>query len=86
MRNIGTKPLKLAVYGDSYTVGKGTSDPSLRWSTLLCHRHGWEEMNEGINGLGFLRRRQDRNGHSEGRPVGLDAPMRHLRTARLSLE
>ncbi|MFI6323317.1 SGNH/GDSL hydrolase family protein [Nonomuraea sp. NPDC050556] len=60
------RAVRLAIYGDSYTVGRGTSDPCLRWSTLLCHRHGWEELNEGINGLGFVRKRQDRNGHSEG--------------------
>ncbi|MER6576325.1 SGNH/GDSL hydrolase family protein [Nonomuraea sp. NPDC001023] len=58
--------MSLAIYGDSYTVGRGTSDPTRRWSSLVCSRRGWQEFNEGINGLGLVRKREDRDGHSAG--------------------
>ncbi|MDM4763581.1 SGNH/GDSL hydrolase family protein [Galbitalea sp. SE-J8] len=48
---------RVAFYGDSYTVGFGATDPSLRWSTLLCADRGWIELNDAQGGLGFLLNR-----------------------------
>ncbi|MDM4763582.1 SGNH/GDSL hydrolase family protein [Galbitalea sp. SE-J8] len=47
----------VAFYGDSYTEGIGASDPSLRWSTIVCAARGWREHNVSVNGLGFVRNR-----------------------------
>jgi len=49
--------VRVAFYGDSYTKGSGTSEPELRWSTLLSQQHGWSEFNPSVSGLGFLRKR-----------------------------
>lgn len=49
---------RVAFYGDSYTVGVGASDPSLRWSTLVCTERDWVEFNPSVNGLGFVNNRQ----------------------------
>jgi lysophospholipase L1-like esterase len=46
-----------AFYGDSYTLGTGASDPSARWSTLICQKRGWSEFNPSVNGLGFINNR-----------------------------
>jgi lysophospholipase L1-like esterase len=47
----------VAFYGDSYTLGTGSSDPSQRWSTIICAQRGWREFNPSVNGLGFVRNR-----------------------------
>jgi lysophospholipase L1-like esterase len=47
----------VAFYGDSYTLGTGASDPSKRWSTIICAQRGWREVNPSVNGLGFVRNR-----------------------------
>jgi lysophospholipase L1-like esterase len=47
----------VAFYGDSYTLGVGASDVSLRWSTIICAQRGWREFNPSVNGLGFVRNR-----------------------------
>jgi lysophospholipase L1-like esterase len=47
----------VAFYGDSYTRGTGASDPSLRWSTVICNDRGWNEFNPSWNGLGFVNNR-----------------------------
>ena len=47
----------VAFYGDSYTLGTGASDPSKRWSTIICAQRGWNEFNPSVNGLGFVRNR-----------------------------
>lgn len=52
----GDGPL-VAFYGDSYTLGTGTSDASLRWSTQICESRGWREFNPSVNGLGFINNR-----------------------------
>ncbi|MFJ2552045.1 SGNH/GDSL hydrolase family protein [Microbacterium sp. NPDC087591] len=54
----GAGPL-VAFYGDSYTLGTGASDPSLRWSTLISDERGWNEFNPSVNGLGFVNHRSD---------------------------
>lgn len=54
----GAGPL-VAFYGDSYTLGTGASDPSLRWSTLISEERGWNEFNPSVNGLGFVNHRSD---------------------------
>ena len=54
----GAGPL-VAFYGDSYTLGTGASDPSLRWSTLIGEERGWNEFNPSVNGLGFVNHRSD---------------------------
>ena len=46
-----------AFYGDSYTLGTGASDPSLRWSTIISADRGWTEVNPSVNGLGFVNNR-----------------------------
>jgi lysophospholipase L1-like esterase len=51
-----TQPL-VAFYGDSYTLGTGASDPSARWSTVICEQRGWTEFNPSVNGLGFVNNR-----------------------------
>ncbi|WP_382307756.1 SGNH/GDSL hydrolase family protein [Herbiconiux sp. UC225_62] len=51
-----TAPLA-AFYGDSYTLGTGASDPSKRWSTVICAERGWTEFNPSVNGLGFVNNR-----------------------------
>jgi lysophospholipase L1-like esterase len=47
----------VAFYGDSYTLGTGASDASLRWSTRICEDRGWREFNPSVNGLGFVNNR-----------------------------
>lgn len=49
----------VSFYGDSYTRGKAVSDPSLRWTSLISEMRGWTELNHGIDGLGFIRRRDE---------------------------
>ena len=44
-------------YGDSLTFGLGASAPGKRWSTLLCERRGWTEVNPSVSGLGFVQAR-----------------------------
>jgi lysophospholipase L1-like esterase len=44
-------------YGDSMTSGFGASAPDRRWSSLLCAREGWTEVNPSIPGLGFVQSR-----------------------------
>ena len=46
-----------AFYGDSYTLGTGASDPSVRWSSVICRDRGWREFNPSVNGLGFVNNR-----------------------------
>jgi lysophospholipase L1-like esterase len=48
----------VAFYGDSYTLGTGASDPSRRWSTIICAQRGWNEFNPSVNGLGFVNNRE----------------------------
>ena len=52
----GDGPL-VAFYGDSYTLGTGVSDLSLRWSTQISLDRGWREFNPSVNGLGFVNNR-----------------------------
>lgn len=47
----------VAFYGDSYTSGMGASDPSKRWSTIICEQRGWAEFNPSVAGLGFVNYR-----------------------------
>jgi lysophospholipase L1-like esterase len=47
----------VAFYGDSFTSGMGASDPSKRWSTIICGQRGWSEFNPSIPGLGFVNNR-----------------------------
>lgn len=49
---------KVAFYGDSYTLGTGASDPSKRWSTIICGERNWQEFNPSVNGLGFINNRE----------------------------
>ncbi len=46
-----------AFYGDSYTLGTGASDPSVRWSSVISEQRGWVEFNPSVNGLGFVNNR-----------------------------
>lgn len=47
----------VAFYGDSYTRGTGASSPEKRWSTIICARRGWTEVNPSTDGLGFVNNR-----------------------------
>ncbi len=47
----------VAFYGDSYTLGTGASEQSLRWSTQIALDRGWREVNPSVNGLGFVNNR-----------------------------
>jgi len=49
--------VKVAFYGDSYTLGTGTPDIRKRWSTIISERRGWDEFNPSVNGLGFINNR-----------------------------
>jgi len=49
----------VAFYGDSYTLGTGASDPSVRWSTQVSQDRNWREFNPSVNGLGFVNHRSD---------------------------
>ena len=49
---------RVAFYGDSYTLGTGASDPSMRWSSIICAERGWAEFNPSVNGLGFINNRR----------------------------
>ena len=53
----GNAPV-VAFYGDSYTLGTGTTDASRRWSTRLTESRGWREFNPSMNGLGFVNNRE----------------------------
>ena len=48
---------RVAFYGDSYTLGTGATEQSLRWSTIVCDQRGWSEFNPSVNGLGFINNR-----------------------------
>lgn len=61
----------VAFYGDSYTLGTGASDPSKRWSTIICAERGWTEVNPSVNGLGFVNHRNT-NGLLPGQVVAGD--------------
>jgi lysophospholipase L1-like esterase len=50
---------RVAFYGDSYTLGVGATNPSHRWSTIICAERGWREFNPSVNGLGFVRNRRN---------------------------
>jgi len=52
----GSGPV-VAFYGDSYTLGTGSSDDSRRWSTLISEDRAWREFNPSVNGLGFINNR-----------------------------
>jgi lysophospholipase L1-like esterase len=45
---------KVAFIGDSYTAGSGASSPENRWTTRLATSRGWEEINLGSGGTGYL--------------------------------
>ncbi|MDP3209782.1 MAG: SGNH/GDSL hydrolase family protein [Rhodoglobus sp.] len=49
--------IRVAFYGDSYTLGTGASEQSLRWSTSICSERDWSEFNPSVNGLGFVNNR-----------------------------
>jgi lysophospholipase L1-like esterase len=49
--------VRVAFYGDSYTLGTGASGPDKRWSSLVCAQRGWSEFNPSVNGLGFVNNR-----------------------------
>lgn len=49
--------VKVAFYGDSYTLGTGASGDDKRWSTIICKSRGWSEFNPSVNGLGFINNR-----------------------------
>lgn len=40
--------------GDSYTQGTGASSKESRWSTLVSQQLGWDELNVGRGGTGYV--------------------------------
>lgn len=40
--------------GDSYTAGVGTTSTDKRWTTLVASAEGWDEINDGEGGTGFV--------------------------------
>jgi len=49
--------VRVAFYGDSYTLGTGAADVNNRWSTVISERREWSEFNPSVNGLGFINNR-----------------------------
>lgn len=48
-------PAPVAVFvGDSYTAGAGSTDPMLRFSTRVATAEGWDEVNLGVGGVGYV--------------------------------
>lgn len=70
----GTDPVPAgsvaAFYGDSLTFGLGATSPEQRWSSLLCARREWTEVNPSVSGLGFVQAR-----------TGLDLPQQIVAAA-----
>lgn len=62
----------VAFYGDSYTLGTGASDPSKRWSTIICGERGWTEVNPSVNGLGFINNRESYRVDEPGEVIAAD--------------
>lgn len=40
--------------GDSYTQGNGASSQDTKWTTLVARQLGWDELNLGKGGTGYL--------------------------------
>lgn len=51
--------VRVAFYGDSYTLGTGASAADHRWSTVISQQRGWSEFNPSVNGLGFINNRSN---------------------------
>jgi lysophospholipase L1-like esterase len=52
---ISTKSFTTAAFiGDSATQGAGASGPETRWVTLVATAEGWEPLNLGRSGTGYL--------------------------------
>ncbi|HET7414942.1 MAG TPA: SGNH/GDSL hydrolase family protein [Arthrobacter sp.] len=50
--------VRLGIYGDSITTGwRGISARKNRWTSIVCRNLGFEEHNFGVDGLGFIRKR-----------------------------
>ncbi|EAR24138.1 malate:quinone oxidoreductase [marine actinobacterium PHSC20C1] len=49
--------VRVAFYGDSYTLGTGASAVENRWSTVISEQRSWSEFNPSVNGLGFINNR-----------------------------
>lgn len=43
----------VAFIGDSYSVGSGSSDPEMRWTTLVSHNRAWREVNLAQGATGY---------------------------------
>jgi len=48
-----TSPI-VSFIGDSYTQGTGSSSKDVRWSTLVARQLGWDELNLGRGGTGYV--------------------------------
>ncbi len=56
---------RVAFYGDSYTLGTGSTAVEKRWSTIISTERDWSEFNPSVNGLGFVRNRPPGEGLPE---------------------
>lgn len=43
-----------AFLGDSYTHGTGASSPAKRWTSIVAAKEGWQEVNDGEGGTGYV--------------------------------
>jgi lysophospholipase L1-like esterase len=50
---------RVSFYGDSYTLGTGASETSMRWSSIVSEPRNWREYNPSVNGLGFINNRDN---------------------------
>jgi len=66
--------VRVAFYGDSYTLGTGASATEKRWSTVVSEQRGWSEFNPSVNGLGFINNRNTFGGDDLPGQVIADNP------------
>ncbi len=51
----GTRDVRVAFIGDSYTVGRGATEPRDGWASKVSAAENWQEINFGISGSGYDR-------------------------------
>jgi len=51
--SVATSPTAVFI-GDSFTQGVGASGPEARWVTLVALKEGWEPLNLGQSGSGYV--------------------------------
>src|SRR5690606_35686817 len=54
VEDVDAPPTALFI-GDSFTFGTGVAEKRQRWTTLVSEQLGWNEVNEGLGGTGYVR-------------------------------